>query len=76
MKINKEEIKGIIAEALEIESSEINDDDNFVNDLAMNSLQMLDCIAEVEDIMNIRIPKTDIGKLNCVDRIIEYLEAL
>ncbi|MBQ3566440.1 MAG: acyl carrier protein [Oscillospiraceae bacterium] len=76
MKMSKEQLKDIIAEVLEIKASEINDDDNFVNDLAMNSLQMLDCIAEVEDIMDIRIPKTDIQSLNCVNRIVEYLEAL
>lgn len=76
MKVDKNQIKEIIAEILGIDASEIGDTDNFVNDLAMNSLQMLDCVAEVEDQMNIRIPQTEIQSLNCVDRIVAYLEAL
>lgn len=74
MKVDKNQIKEIIAEALEIEASEIGDSDNFVKDLAMNSLVMLDCVSEIEDLYDIRVPKADIHKLNCIDEIIKYLE--
>ena len=49
MIVNKEQIREIAADALEIEPKQIGDRDHFVQDLAMNSLQMLDCVAEIED---------------------------
>lgn len=76
MIVNKEQIREIAADALEIEPNQIGDRDHFVQDLAMNSLQMLDCVAEIEDQLDVRIPKTDIRNLTCVEQIVDYLEAL
>ena len=76
MIVNKEQIREIAADALEIEPEQIGDRDHFVQDLAMNSLQMLDCVAEIEDQLDVRIPKTDIRNLTCVEQIVDYLEAL
>ena len=66
MIVNKEQIREIAADALEIEPKQIGDRDHFVQDLAMNSLQMLDCVAEIADIRS----------LTCVEQIVDYLEAL
>lgn len=76
MIVNKEQIREIAADALEIEPEQIGDRDHFVQDLAMNSLQMLDCVAEIEDQLDVRILKTDIRSLTCVEQIVDYLEAL
>lgn len=76
MKVDKNELKDLIAEIIETDTSAIGDDSNFVTDLAMNSLQMLDCVAEIEDRYDIRIPKGDINKLTSVDNVIEYMEGL
>ena len=76
MIVNKEQIREIAADALEIEPKQIGDRDHFVQDLAMNSLKMLDCVAEIEDQMDVRIRKTDIRSLTCVEQIVDYLEAL
>ncbi|HNZ99587.1 phosphopantetheine-binding protein [Ruminococcus sp.] len=74
MKADREHIREIVAEALEIEASQIGDGDNFVTDLTMNSLQMLDCVADIEDDLDIRIPKEAIKELTCVDKVVEYIE--
>ena len=66
MIVNKEQIREIAADALEIEPKQIEDRDHFVQDLAMNSLHMLDCVAEIEDQLDVRIPKADILSLTCV----------
>ena len=76
MKVNKSQIKEIVASMLEIDASEIGDTDNFVKDFAMSSLMMLDCISEIEDVYDIRIPKNCIAKMNCIEKVVEYLESL
>ena len=74
MKADKNRIKELVADVLEINVSEIGDDSEFVTDLAMNSLQMLDCVAEIEDEYDIRIPRAAIRGLTSVSRVTEYIE--
>ena len=76
MKADKNRIKELVADVLEINVSEIGDDSEFVTDLAMNSLQMLDCVAEIEDEYDIRIPRAAIRGLTSVSRVTEYIEEL
>lgn len=76
MTFDKNQIREIVAGVLEVEVSEVGDEDNFVTDLAMNSLQMLDCIAEVEDVIGIRIAKGELRNLTSVNKMAIYLEGL
>ena len=76
MKADKNRIKELVADVLEINVSEIGDDSEFVTDLAMNSLQMLDCVAEIEDEYDIRIPRAAIRGLTSESRVTEYIEEL
>ena len=76
MKADKNRIKELVADVLEISVSEIGDDSEFVTDLAMNSLQMLDCVAEIEDEYDIRIPRAAIRDLTSVSRVTAYIEEL
>lgn len=74
MLADKNKIREIIADVIEVDEDSIGFNDNFVSVLSMNSLQMLDCLAEVEDIYDIRIPREDILTLTNINNIAEYLE--
>ena len=76
MSVEKKEIRKIVADVLEIEEEAIGDEDHFVTDLAMNSLQMLDCIGEIEDQLEIRVSQGEVRALSSINRIMAYLEAL
>lgn len=57
MLADKNKIREIIADVIEVDEDSIGFNDDFVSVLSMNSLQMLDCLAEVEDVYDIRIPR-------------------
>ena len=74
MLADKNKIREIIADVIEVDEDSIGFNDDFVSVLSMNSLQMLDCLAEVEDVYNIRMPREDIHTLTNINNIAEYLE--
>ena len=74
MLVDKNKIRELIAEVIDTDTDSIGFDDNFISVLSMNSLQMLDCLAEVEDTYDIRIPHEDIHLLTDINKIAEYLE--
>lgn len=74
MKVNKEKLKKIIAEVLEIETEELDDDADFNKDLAANSLQILDMIAEIEDTYDLNIDPQKVREMSTVNKIIDALE--
>ena len=74
MLADKNKIREIIADVIEVDEDSIGFNDDFVSVLSMNSLQMLDCLAEVEDVYDIRIPREDIHTLININNIAEYLE--
>ena len=74
MLADKNKIRELIAEVIEVDADSIGFDDNFISVLSMNSLQMLDCLAEVEDAYDIRIPREDIHLLTDINKIAEYLK--
>ena len=74
MLADKNKIREIIADVIEVDEDSIGFNDDFVSVLSMNSLQMLDCLAEVEDVYDIGIQREDIHTLTNINNIAEYLE--
>lgn len=74
MKVNKEELRKLIAEVLEMEAEDIDDETDFNKDLAINSLQMLDMVAEIEDNYDIIIEHNEIRNMTNINKIAEALE--
>ena len=70
----KEEVINLIVEVLEIEKKEITEQTNLVNDLEVESLDLVDLIAAFEKKYNFEIPDNDIKKLQTVGDIISYIE--
>ncbi|MDE6832655.1 MAG: acyl carrier protein [Ruminococcus sp.] len=74
MKVNKEELRKLIAEVLEMEAEDIDDETDFNKDLAINSLQMLDMVAEIEDNYDLIIEHNEIRNMTNINKIAEALE--
>ncbi len=54
------EVKGCLAQVLEIEGAEINIDDSLINDLGVDSLDFLDLIFRLESTFNIKLRRGEI----------------
>jgi acyl carrier protein len=49
------------------------DTDSFADDLAVDSLDVLEILMEIEKEFSIKIPDEDAGKLKTVDSVIYYV---
>ena len=68
-----EEVKGIIAEVIEIDSSEIKETTNLVADLDVESLDFVDLVVAFEEKYGVKIPDKDIKSLQTVKDIVDYI---
>ncbi len=71
----KEEIINLISEVLEVDKSEINENTNLINDLEIESLDLVDLVAAFEKKYNFEIPDKDIKNLQIVSDIVKYIES-
>ena len=70
----KERVISLIADTLEIDSSDINENSNLVSDLEIESLDLVSLVVAFENEFGIEIPDNDIKNLQTVKDIIEFIE--
>lgn len=67
-------VKGIIAEQLGIEESEVSEESSFVDDLGADSLDVVELIMAFEEAFNIDIPDEDAERIATVRDAVEYIK--
>ena len=74
-----EELKLIMGEYMDDENklrlATINDDTDFVNDINMDSIDMVDIVIRVENKYGIEIKNETIAKLNTVGKCMDVIQA-
>ena len=65
----------LISEALEMNSEQIDKEDEFRNYEEWDSLAVLSLIAMIKQNYNITIPRKDFDELNTVSDLFEYIQA-
>jgi len=68
------EIKVIIEDKLGINPADYSNDSRFIEDLACDSLDVIDLVMEIEREFNIAIPDDDVNKFDTVGNLIEYVK--
>lgn len=76
MKIDREELREIVAEVLEMNAEDIDMDMELHKELAINSLQILDMIGEIEDRYDIVIEQSAVKTFTSINKIAEALEGM
>jgi acyl carrier protein len=56
-------IRDIIIEVLELEPTELTDDGNFVDDYGSDSLLAIEILARIEAELNVTIPQDDLSEI-------------
>jgi len=69
----EERIKKIISEILGIDESEITREARFIEDLGVESLDVVEMIAAMEEEFNIEIPEEEAEKNLTVGQAIDYI---
>lgn len=68
-------VKGVIAEKIGKSPNEIRDDATFIEDLGLDSLDLVDMIMKLEEEFGISIPDEDLDKIRTVKDAINYIKA-
>ena len=69
-----ETIKEIITMYADVDPDEITGETSLRNDLALNSLVLMNMVVELEDHFDIEIPESDAFNFDTVGDVIAYLE--
>lgn len=70
-----EKVKGIIADELEVEESQITMDSQIVDDLGADSLDVVELIMRLEENFEIEIPDEDAEKIQSVGDAVNFIKA-
>ena len=72
----KEKIIDLLADKLSFEKSEIDENQNFVEDLGADSLDMVELVMAMEQEFDIEIPDDVAEKVVTVKDAVEYIQSL
>lgn len=71
----KNKIIEIVAEILDLEASEISEDEKIIDDLGADSIAVMEIVMELEEDFDVEVPTEDILELLTVGDIVKYVEA-
>jgi len=69
----KEQIIEILMEQLDLERDDIKDDSDFVEDLEMDSLDMMELVIEIEKKLNLSIDNEKLADIHCLNDLMQYI---
>ena len=68
------EVATLISEKYNLKLDTITRELNFQNDLALNSLQLVEYIVAIEDHFDVEIPDNMLFKINTLGDLVDFLE--
>ncbi|MBA7592002.1 Acyl carrier protein [subsurface metagenome] len=71
---SRERIKKILVDRLGVDESKITEDSSFVDDLGLDSLDIIELIMALEEESNLEIPDKDAERIKTVGDAIKYLD--
>lgn len=66
----EQELRGLIAQIVEIDAARITTDASFVEDLGMDSMMALEILASIEKKYKLRIPEDNLTKITNLRQVI------
>jgi acyl carrier protein len=69
-----EKLKGIIANQLNVDESEVTTNANFKDDLGADSLDLFELVMALEEEFDVEIPSEDLNSIVTVEDVINYLK--
>jgi acyl carrier protein len=70
----EEKVINLISEATKIDKTKINGETSFVDDLNLDSLDIVELMMKMEDEFGVEIPEEDAEGLKSVKDVVGYLE--
>ncbi|MFD9375451.1 acyl carrier protein [Streptomyces sp. NPDC059999] len=61
--LEKEELRAIVAQVLDVDLAEVTDDARFVDDLEVDSLMALEIVVVLEKKYSVKLPESDLKQI-------------
>ncbi|MFD5201867.1 acyl carrier protein [Streptomyces sp. NPDC058375] len=61
--LDKEELRAVVAQVLDVEPSEVTDDASFVDDLEVDSLMALEVVVVLEKRYGVKLPESELKRI-------------
>lgn len=69
-----EKVKDIVVEQLGVEEENVTKEATFVDDLAADSLDIVELVMGIEEEFNIEIPDSEAEKIVTIGDVVEYIK--
>ncbi|MFJ3928507.1 acyl carrier protein [Streptomyces sp. NPDC090022] len=73
--LDKEELRALVAQVLDVDVSEVGDDVLFVDDLEVDSLMALEVVVVLEKKYGIKLPESDLKNIVTLQSAYDLLSA-
>jgi acyl carrier protein len=70
-----EKVKEIVSDKLDVDAADIQEEQDFIEDLKADSLAIVEVVLALEEQFEIEIPDEDTEKIKTVRDAIEYIKA-
>jgi acyl carrier protein len=70
-----EKVKEIVSDKLDVDGADIQEDQDFIEDLKADSLAIVEVVLALEEQFEIEIPDEDTEKIKTVRDAIDYIQA-
>jgi acyl carrier protein len=70
----KEQIKAIICDVLELEPDELSETDLFVEDHGADSLRAIEILAELERALGVTLAQEELGRMTTLQNVYQVVE--
>jgi acyl carrier protein len=71
--LDKEELRALVAQVLDVDVSEVTDDARFVDDLEVDSLMALEVVVILEKKYGIKLPESELKRIVTLQSAYELL---
>jgi acyl carrier protein len=71
--LDKEELRSLIADAIQLDAQEVTDDADFVQDLDVDSLMALAIVARLEKQYGVKLQESDLKQVSSLTQVLQLI---
>lgn len=75
VKLEREELRSLVADAIDAETEQVTDSAHFVDELGVDSLMSLEVMVVLENTYKIKFDEDELAKITCFDAAFDLVAA-
>jgi acyl carrier protein len=71
--VDREELRALIAEVIDVDVAEVTDDAHFAEDLEIDSLTALEVTVQIEQKYGVKVDESEVGKITSLAAAYDFI---